>query len=397
MSTAWDLRARGSISHGALTNSKRPESFVKGVYPSHLLSGNGPFLTDVSGKKYFDFICGLGSCLLGYNHNSLVEAGIKAETMGCTLSLSSTYEVMLAEKIREYFPSIERVRFLKTGSEACTAAVTIARSYTKRMTVLSDAYHGWNPEFISLTPPANGCPPSPYIKPLTGNKIDDSIAAVIIEPVITDWSDARKRQLEEIREQCTRYGVKLIFDETITALRFPSLSVATYFGISPDLMVFGKALGGGGALACVGGKAEIMECDYFVSSTFAGEIGPIMKALKVLDIVKNQIPVLRLWEFGVNFWHSFNSIMDGIVHYEGYPTRGVLKGEEMPKALFMQEACKAGLLFGASPFLMYPHMQYREEIYSVLRDVAMKIKIGKVKLEGDLPMKPYAQTIRDKK
>jgi len=392
MSTS--IRANKCIASGALTNSKRPESFVRGVYPTHLISGSGAFLTDVNGKRFVDFICGLGASLYGYNHHLLTDIGVKAESLGCTLSLSTKYEVETAERVQEFFPVMHKMRFLKTGSEACTAAVTIARSYTKRSVVLSDAYHGWNPEFVSLTPPAFGCVPNPYIKKLVNNQVDLSVAAVIIEPVITDFSDERRKWLTQLREQCTRFGTLLIFDETITALRFPGLSVSKYFNIEPDLMVFGKALGGGSALACVGGRADVMDSEYFVSSTFAGEIGPIMKAHKVLEMAKITHPIDRLWEFGKSFWSGFNSILEGHVQYEGYPTRGILTGDPFRKALFMQEACKAGLLFGASPFLMYPHIQMKEEIFSILRDVALKLKIGNVKLQGEMPKTAFAAKVR---
>lgn len=394
-SMEWDKLARGSISQGALTNSKRPESFIKGVYPTHLVSGIGPYLIDTNNKRYIDFICGLGTCIYGYNNPILSEFAIRGEKIGCTLSLSSIHEIKAAEKVKEFMPQIERLRFLKTGSEACTAAITIARAFTGRNLVFSDGYHGWNPEFTSLTPPANGCPKWPTISLLETSIDLSNAAAVIIEPVITDYSDKRKEQLLKLREECTKHGVILIFDETITALRFPGLSVASYFGITPDLMVFGKALGGGSSLACVGGRGDVMDCDYFVSSTFAGEVGPLLKAAHIMEKIKMHQPIQRLWDFGLNFWEQFNMIFDGIVKFEGYPTRGILKGEEVPKALFMQEACKAGLLFGASPFLMFPHIELKEQILSVLKDVAMKLRTQNVKLEGELPKKPFAQKVRE--
>lgn len=386
-------RALGCIAGGALTNSKRPESYVKGVYPTHLVSGSGAFVTDHLGKKYIDFICGLGAVLYGHTNAQLTVIGKKAEDIGNILSLGSIYEVQTAERIKENFIFIDRLRFLKTGSEACTAAITIARSFTGRSKILSDGYHGWAPEFTTLTPPAHGCPPTGNILPLKTTQITEETAAVIIEPVITDFSEKRQVELSHIRDMCNKTGAVLIFDETITALRFPRLSAAAYFGINPDLIVFGKALGGGSSLACVGGKANIMECEYFVSSTFAGEVSPIMKAEKMLTMLRNQ-PIQKLWEFGESFWKSFNETLYGIVEFEGYPTRGILKGDEYKKALFMQEACKSGMLFGSSPFLMFAHIELKEQILSLLKDIALKINTKSVKLEGQLPRKPQAEKVR---
>lgn len=390
-----DKRARGSIAHGALVNSKRPRSFVYNVYPTHVLSGNGAFLTDVNGRRYIDFICGLGTCLYGYNNHALTEVGIKAEKLGMNLSLSTIYEIELAEKVKEYFTMVERVRFLKSGGEACNAALIIARAFTKKEKILSHGYHGHGSEFTSLTPPANGCPKSDKMSQYDIMSIDDSIAAVIIEPVITDYSEARKNELREIREKCTKHGVLLIFDETITALRFPGLSVAQYFGVTPDLMIFGKALGGGSSISCVGGRADVMESDYFVSSTFAGELSGILKAKEMLQTVKVKKPIDQLWNFGLEFWDSFNQILEGIVTYVGYPTRGILTGDDFKKAIFMQEACKAGLLFGPSPFLMFPHIELKAQIISILRDIAVKIKTTKVQLEGELPQRTIIQKVRE--
>lgn len=388
-------RAIGCIAGGALTNSKRPESYVKGVYPTHLVSGHGAFVTDHTGKKYIDFICGLGAVLYGHANTTLSYIGKKAEDLGNILSLGSIYEIQTAERIKENFIFVDRLRFLKTGTEACSASLTIARAFTGRSKVLSDGYHGWASEFTSLTPPAHGCPSTGNIFPLKDSEIDSSTAAVIVEPVITDHSEARKQYLINLRNQCSKHGALLIFDETITALRFPGLSVAKHFGVNPDLIVFGKALGGTSALSCVGGRKDVMECEYFVSSTFAGEIAPILKADRILTMLTAERPISRLWEFGEAFWREFNHILEGIVQYEGYPTRGILKGDDFRKALFMQEACKSGMLFGASPFLMFPHIELKGQILSLLKDIALKINTRSVKLEGSIPMKPQAQRVRE--
>lgn len=391
-----DKRARGIIAHGALTNSKRPQSFIYGVYPTHLLSGMGAFVVDTTGKKYIDFICGLGTNLYGYQNHSLVEAGIKAERLGMNLSLSSKYEIETAEKIREYMICFDRLRFLKTGTEACHAALIIARAFTKRTKVLTHGYHGWTSEFISITPPSIGCPTTGNIDSLDIEKIDTDTAAVIIEPVITDYSDNRRDELHALRKKCDETGALLIFDETITALRFPELSVANHFAVKPDIMIFGKALGGGSSLACVAGRQDVMECDYFVSSTFAGELSGILKAKVIMEMAKMHKPIKTLWDFGLEFWNEFNQILEDIVQFVGYPTRGILVGDDLKKAIFMQEACKAGLLFGPSPFLNFCHIELKTQIHSILRDVAIKIKTQKPRLEGQMPVKTVIQKTREK-
>jgi glutamate-1-semialdehyde aminotransferase len=127
--TETDKRARGVIAQAALTNSKRPESFVKGVYPTHAIDANGVIIRDSAGNKYVDFVCGLGTNLLGYGHHGVLDAAAFALRTGVTLSLSTVDEVMLGEKVREIMPFVERIKIVKTGSEGCDAAVRIARAY----------------------------------------------------------------------------------------------------------------------------------------------------------------------------------------------------------------------------------------------------------------------------
>jgi glutamate-1-semialdehyde 2,1-aminomutase len=390
-------RAKARIAQGALTNSKRPQSFVNGFYPTHVVSGQGVNLIDTRGFRYIDFICGLGSNLLGYGHALPTAAAVDALRFGPTLSFSTVKEIELAEQISDAFPFVEKVKFLKSGSEGCTASVRIARAHTGRLKVLSENYHGWHDEFVSLTPPAVGVPPHLHIEALSPSLDNlEGAAAVILEPVSLDLSDTRIAWLRQLREECTKHGVVLIFDETITAMRFPRLCVATYLGIHPDLIVFGKALANGFPLSCVGGRAEIMDVDYFVSSTFAGEMASIAAGLATLKAVQRAYDIGHLWNAGQRFKDRFNAMAVG-VKLEGYATRGVFVGDDLPKALFFQEACRAGLLFGPSWFYAFPHIELEDQVFAALKDVFMKLNLGGVALEGDLPKKAIAQKIREGK
>lgn len=398
-------RSLQCIAQGALTNSKRAESFVKGVYPTHLIDGKGCRVRDASGKRYIDYICSLGANLLGHGYipaswlMTILDSGV-------TLSLGTKAEVEFAEELKEVFPFIDQIKILKTGSEACTAAMRIARAFQKkqvtgaqipRRLVLSDGYHGWHDEFVSLTEPASGVAGNYYIKKL--NKLDDideQVAAVIIEPVITDYSLERKRYIQNLRDICTRKNVILIFDEVITGFRFPNLSVSRYWGVEPDLICLGKALGNGLPLGVVGGKKELMNDEtYFVSSTFAGERLSIEAARYVLRDLKTKPIIKEMWEHGQSFVHRFNSINPNIITIEGYPTRGILKSpQELFKALFMQEACKAGILFGPSWFFNYQHPSCTDQVINISRDIINRILVGNIKLQGELPKSPFAQKVR---
>lgn len=394
--TTWQNRAELAIAHGALTNSKRPECLVKGVYPTHLVSGTGASVKDADGKHYIDFIGGLGSMIIGYGHPEVAVAMTNRAHAGAVLSLGTVLEVEVAEKVKEVIPFIERLRFLKTGSDACTAALRIARSATGRAKVLSEGYHGWGDEFVSLSPPALGVMGAYPIEKLTDlSEIDHETAAVIIEPVMTDLSDARIQWVRELRQRCTEMGAVLIFDEVITGFRMPKYTFSQTHGITPDLICLGKAMANGMPLSVVGGKREIMECgEYFVSSTFAGETLSLAAGLKTMTLLQTKYLLPDLWERGELFRKAFNQLAPGKLWIEGYATRGRFAGDEMTKVLFWQEACRAGLLFGPSFFFTFPHTPLTENVLNVCQDILIRIQTGSVSLQGEMPKTPFAQRMR---
>lgn len=395
----WQKRAQESIAQGALTNSKRPECLVKGVYPTHLTSGRGVHVWDVENRRYIDFICGLGTNLLGYGFPDVANAIAFQASQGTSFSLATTLEVEAAEKLKEFFPFVEQLKFLKTGSEACSAAIRIARAHTGRSQVLSDGYHGWHDDFVSLTPPATGVPARSSIELLKSlGQINRDTAAVIVEPVSLDASPERRLWLEELAAHCRAAGALLIFDEVITGLRFRSHGVCNAWSITPDLICLGKSLAGGMPLAAVGGKRAVMSgAPYFVSSTYAGEAVTLAAALRVLKTLHTTFKVETLWRVGEEFKARFNRLDPlGELQIEGYATRGVFKGDPMTKALFWQEACKAGILFGPSWFFAFPHIELVESVLSVCKDILVRIRTGSVRLEGELPATPFAQKMREK-
>jgi glutamate-1-semialdehyde 2,1-aminomutase len=391
-------RAELSIAQGALTNSKRPQAFIEGVYPTHCSSGKGSLIT-ADKKKYIDYICGLGTNLLGYADPAIANAIYTQFMRGSTLSLSTELEVELAEKLKGLFLFTDRWKFTKTGTEACNAAIKIARAYNGRSLVLSSGYHGWGDDYSSLISPAVGVPSRLWMRSLENNfDLIEDAAAVIIEPVIIDYSKERKEYLENLRDECLRHKTVLIYDEIITGFRFPGYSVSKYFGVLPDIILLGKALGGGLPLSAIGGRKEVMEGDYFISGTFYGEQCSLAAAKALINIIhKDGSPfsMHELWAKGQIFLDRFNSLSDQL-KIVGYPSRGVFEGNPLVKALFWQEACKAGILFGPSWFFNFPLAEHTDTVIPIARDILTRIKTGEVKLEGNLPQTPFAQKVRGK-
>ncbi len=358
--------AEDAIAHGALTNSKRPSTFVEGVYPTHLVRGKGPFVWDVKRKRYHDFIGSLGANILGHCHPEVTRALRDQLLKGLSFSLGTPLEIEVAEKVKKLFPFVERVRFLKTGSEACSAAVKIARAHmnqffpseayprlTDKKLILSEGYHGWHDGFVSLTPPAKGVDGSFKFEKLPEDLRminPDRTAAIIVEPVQTDFSPERMKWLALLRAYCSTNRILLIFDEVITGFRFPGFSVANYSGVHPDLIVLGKAIANGMPLSVVGGRKDIMETDYFVSSTFAGETLSLAAAKATIEALDEGRELDAVWENGGRWLNEFNTLCPEKISIEGYNTRGRFVGDPDFRALFFQEACDAGLLFGPSWF-----------------------------------------------
>lgn len=391
----WD-RHKDAIAQGCLTNSKHPQSFVFDVYPKHAQYGHGVTLHCADGIGYVDYICGLGTNLVGWGNTEIMDEIVRHVHFGNALSLATQHEIEAAELVKEMFPFTERVKFLKTGSEACSAALRMARAATGRVNVISQGYHGWHDDFVSLTNPAAGVPFQRWMSSDIEN-INSETAAVILEPVITDWSEARRDELREIRKKCDEVGALLIFDEIITGLRFSKFSVAKYFDVTPDIVCLGKALGGGFALSAVAGPAAILDNDqYFVSSTFAGEILPLVACKTLLKVLRRRIyDVEALWEEGTAWINRFNQMADGAVKLVGYPTRGAFEGDDLNVALFMQEACRARILFGKSWFYNFIHKKHDASVFAALEQIFEKIKTGKVTLDGQLPKSPFAARVRE--
>jgi glutamate-1-semialdehyde aminotransferase len=390
-------RALDCIAQGALTNSKRPESYVKGIYPTHVTEGLGCFLTDLKGKKYIDFICGLGTNLLGYANQTVTNAIVNQAKKGAVYSISSKLEIEVAEKIKQIIPFIDVMKFLKTGSEACSAALRIARAKSGRNTILSHGYHGWSDPFVSLTSPALGVPSHSDCMSnfTTTSQVTKDIAGVIIEPVLVDASDTRIQFLKDLRQKCTEVGALLIFDEVITGFRFPKFTASQFFGITPDIICLGKAIANGMPLSVVAGKKDVMNCgEYFVSSTFSGETLSLAAALETITLLQTKLRLSDLFDKANMFQESFNKICPELVTLQGYGTRGVFNGDILNKALFFQESCKAGILFGPSFFFNFCHIDLVDQVLSSVRDVLNRIKAGHVKLEGELPQSPFAQKMR---
>lgn len=378
------------------TNSKRWNQYVEGVYPSHCSGrGLGPYLFDAWDNRYVDFVAGLGSIILGYSNGRVVDAVQRQCAVGANHSLPTTLEIEVAEQISALVPAAKRIRFLKTGSEACSAAVRIARGITGRRVVLSQGYHGHSDLFTSLTLPRVGVKDDFQILSLdfyeqpTFAKPQE-IACIIVEALYLEMSEKWRTYLEYLRKYCTQHGIVLIFDEVITGFRVPDWTVSKMWGIEPDIIVMGKAIANGWPLALVAGKPEVMDgSEYFVSSTFSGEATSLAACQATMQELHRK-NFQDLIFYGNRLQTILNSAHPEI-RFEGYGTRAMLNTTNPTTGLFMQEMCKAGFLFGKAHFFHFAHMESEVErlVLSAAEGIIEQIKQGKVKLEGQAPQETF--------
>jgi glutamate-1-semialdehyde 2,1-aminomutase len=281
-------------SHEAFERAKRvipggvnsPVRAFKGVggTPVFMRSARGCRLTDLDGNEYVDYVMSWGPLILGHAHPAVVEAVQAAAATGTSFGAPTEAESDLADLVIAMVPSIEKVRFCSSGTEATMSALRLARGFTGRSKLIKFAgcYHGHGDAFLisagsgALT---MGTPDSPGITPgvaadticLPYNDLDAvaaafaaypaEIAAVIVEPYVGNMGLILPKPgyLAGLRELTARYGAVLIFDEVMTGFRVAPGGVQEREGVAPDLTTLGKIIGGGLPVGAFGGRAEIMD------------------------------------------------------------------------------------------------------------------------------------------
>ena len=255
-----------------------------GAEPLFISKAQGDRITDADGNEYIDYVCSWGPDILGHAHPAVIGAVTKACERGLTFGACHEGEIILAEKIKAHFPSMELIRLVSSGTEAVMSAVRAARGFTKRSRIIKfdGCYHGHSDGLLVKSgsglltdsiPDSAGVPSGFTDNTLSAryNNADsvrelferspDSIAAVIVEPCAANMGVVTPGDgfLGELREITSQYGALLIFDEVITGFRLSIGGAQQYYGITPDLTVLGKIVGGGMPLAAYGGWREIME------------------------------------------------------------------------------------------------------------------------------------------
>ena len=359
--------AEAVIPLGSQTFSKSRTQYPLGVSPFFASKGSGSYLWDVDGNKYVDLVASLAAVTLGYGDPEINKAVKRQLKKGVSLSLSSKLETVVAEKIIDLVPSAEMVRFAKNGSDATSAAVRIARYFTRRDHIISIGFHGWHDWYIGSTTRSMGVPSAVQALTLSARyndlshvenlfeEVKGDVAAVILEPM--NSVDPAPGYLESLRSFCSSNNILLIFDEVITGFRFAKGGAQELFGITPDLSCFGKGIANGFPISVITGKREIMEGfkEVFFSGTFGGELLSLTAANVVLDKVKDGRVIPELYRVGQAIQEGLMSEISHkkyeFVNLSGNPTWTFLNWtlssdalQNQVKTYFLQEMFKRGIL-----------------------------------------------------
>lgn len=295
MQRSEQLFERAQLSIPGGVNSPVRAFKAVGGTPRFIQRADGPYIYDVDGKRYIDYVQSWGPMVLGHNNDKIRQAVIDAAASGLSFGAPTEAEIFMAEKVRELVPSMEMVRMVNSGTEATMSAIRLARGYTgkNKLVKFEGCYHGHADSLLvkagsgALTlgvPSSPGVPADVAKHTLTVefNNLDsvkqiftevgDDIACIIVEPVAGNMNCIPPVDgfLQGLRDICDEHGALLIFDEVMTGFRVSRGGAQERYGITPDLTCLGKVIGGGMPVGAFGGKKSIL--------THIAPTGPVYQA-----------------------------------------------------------------------------------------------------------------------
>ncbi|CAA4153859.1 Glutamate-1-semialdehyde aminotransferase [Staphylococcus aureus] len=301
---------------GGVNSPSRSYKAVGGGAPVVMKEGHGGYLYDVDGNKFIDYLQAYGPIITGHAHPHITKAIQEQAAKGVLFGTPTELEIEFSKKLRDAIPSLEKIRFVNSGTEAVMTTIRVARAYTKRNKIIKFAgsYHGHSDLVLVAagsgpsqlgSPDSAGVPESVAREVITVpfNDINaykeaiefwgDEIAAVLVEPIVGNFGMVMPQPgfLEEVNEISHNNGTLVIYDEVITAFRFHYGAAQDLLGVIPDLTAFGKIVGGGLPIGGYGGRQDIMEQvaplgPAYQAGTMAGNPLSMKAGIALLEVLE---------------------------------------------------------------------------------------------------------------
>lgn len=393
------------------TLAKGPTQYINGIAPKYLKKAKGVKVWDVDGNEYLDINMGIGPISLGYGYDKVDNAIIEELKNGITYSLMHELEYKVCELIHEVIPNAESIRISKTGGDVCSAAIRIARAFTGRDKVLCCGYHGWHDWYITTTSRNKGIPAlnNEYTGKINYNDIesvksqlDENTACIIMEPFVFDAPE--NNFLHEVQRLCKENGTLLIFDEMWTGFRVAVGGAQEYFGITPDLAVYSKAVANGMPIAFLTGRKDVMELfeeEVFFFTTFGGETLSMAATIATINELRDKNVPAHIAKLGKQIKEGYNALAQelGMSNYtlcKGFDCRTIVTFDPSAgnalilKSLMQQEMIKRGVLWCGFHNLCYSHNQEHvdyllkayKDVLPIMKD-AIENKTAESMLKGE--------------
>lgn len=313
-------QAEQLIPWGTQTRAKRVPAEMRDVFPSFIERGEGCRFWDVDGHSYIDFQCALGPVILGYADADVNAAAIDQMQHGLVFNAAHPLELELARLLQRVVPCAERVRLLKSGGDATTAAVRVARAVTGRERVVSIGYHGWHDWTLARDPRVAGIPQvcrdllidvPPYdvaALELALREHGREVALAIVDPVV--GVDVTAEQFHAIARLTRQAGALLCFDEVKSGFRLALGGAQEHWGVDVDLACYSKGLANGFSIAALCGRASVMDVALertVITGTFYGSAMEIAAAVACIEKIERERVVDHLWSVGRRVRDAINA------------------------------------------------------------------------------------------
>lgn len=400
----WN-KAKKLIPGGTQLLSKRSEMFLPDQWPSYYNKAKGVEIWDLDGNKFIDMsIMGVGACILGYADDDVNESVKKVINNGSMSTLNTPEEVELAELLIKIHPWADSVRYARTGGEAMTIAVRMARVHSNKYKIAFCGYHGWHDWYLSsnLADNANldghllpgldpkGVPrglihtaiPFEYnnIEKLESIVKENDIGVIVLEPI--RHQEPVNNFLGRVREIADEIGAVLVFDEITSGWRLTTGGAHLLYNVNPDIMVSAKAISNGFPMATIIGKKSIMDAAQisFISSTYWTErIGPTAAIATIKKLQNKDVPthIDKIGKLIGDGWRELANKHD--LDIEILPPTALItfslnyENAQELKTLFIQEMLKRGYLASTSVYVSYSHKESHVKEYLRKVDVVFGI------------------------